>query len=377
MTRTPGRSAGRCRSPMGRPAQSTRPALRCSTAPPTSTPDRAVRRSNSISAASATTGCNTMPRPRLRWSAPSSRMSPADRVNLLADTWALVEAGRLAPPAFFNLVDALDPADSRVIWDQVIAVLSRLDRLERGKPGRGDFQIYARAKLRPVFDRLGWEVAANEANEKELLRLRLIRVLGELGDQDILVEARRRFSMFLQDPASLRTGLREPVTHLVGRMADRETYDLLHKLARETTNTDERVRYYGALAAALDPALSKETLAITLTDEVPSTMMNGLIFGIAAAEHPDLAWAFVQENFQALASRQGPSFRDSIAANLLESFSDRAHAAELAAFAPAHATAGGRIMAARAEEVILTEADFSAQALPAIDEWARQSLARP
>ncbi len=50
------------------------------------------------------------------------QMSPADRVNLLADTWALVEAGRLAPPAFFNLVDALDPGDSRVIWDDVIAV---------------------------------------------------------------------------------------------------------------------------------------------------------------------------------------------------------------------------------------------------------------
>ena len=167
------------------------------------------------------------------------------------------------------------------------------------------------------------------------------------------------------------------MTHLVGRAADRETYDLLHKLGRETTNTDERVRYYGALAAALDPALAKETLAITLTDEVPSTMMNGLIFGVAAAEHPDLAWAFVQENFQALASRQGPSFRDNIAANLLENFSDREYAAELAAFAPAHASAGGRIMAARAEEVILTEADFSAQALPAIDAWARQSLARP
>ncbi len=152
-------------------------------------------------------------------------------------------------------------------------------------------------------------------------------MLGELGDQDVLTEAKRRFSMFLQDPASLRTGLREPVTQLAGRTADRETYDLLHRLARQTTNTDERVRYYAALAAALDPALAKETLAIALTDEVPTTMMNGLIFGVAAAEHPDLAWAFVQENFQALMSRQGPSFRDNVPANLLTKASARPRAA--------------------------------------------------
>jgi aminopeptidase N len=172
--------------------------------------------------------------------------------------------------------------------------------------------------------------------------------------------------------------LREPVTHLAGRTADRATYETLHALARQTTNTDERVRYYSALAAALDPALAKETLAIALTDEVPTTLVGPLIFGVASAgQHPDLAWTFVQDNFQALASRQGPSFRDNFAANLMSSFSDRAHAAELAAFAPAHETAGGRIMAARSEEIILTEAEFIAQALPAVDDWARHYLARP
>ena len=49
----------------------------------------------------------------------------------------------------------------------MIAVLTRLDRLERGKPGRADFQAYARAKLRLVFDRLGFEAAANEPNGRD------------------------------------------------------------------------------------------------------------------------------------------------------------------------------------------------------------------
>jgi hypothetical protein len=59
----------------------------------------------------------------------------------------------------------------------------------------------------------------------------------------------------------------------------------------------------------------------------------------------------------------------------MSNFSDRPHAAELASFAPAHETAGGRKMVARTEENILANADFAAQALPAVDEWvARHTL---
>jgi aminopeptidase N len=306
------------------------------------------------------------------------QMSSADRLNFLADTWASVETGRLAPASFLELIDAVDATDSRVVWDDIIAVFTRLDRLERNQPGRPLFQAYARAKLRSVFDRMGWEPAANEPDERELLRVRLIRVLGDLGDEAILAEAKGRFAAFVQSPTSLRPGLREPVTHLAGRTADRATYEILHELARKTTNTDERVRYYSALAAALDPGLAQETLALALTDEIPTTTVGNLVFGVASSgEHPDLAWAFLQQNFAALASRQGPFFRDNFAANLMANFSDRAHAGELASFAPAQQTSGARMMAARTQEIILTDADFVAQTLPAVDDWVTHFLARP
>jgi aminopeptidase N len=304
-----------------------------------------------------------------------TQMSPADRVNFLADTWASVEAGRLSPASFLELVDAIDVTDNRAVWDAVIGVFTRLDRLERDQPGRAGFQAYARAKLRPVFDQFTWGRIPNEPIEGQTLRSRLIRVLGDLGDEAILAEAKRRFAAFVQNPASLRIGLREPVMHLAGRSADRTSYDFLQTQARTTTNTRERVRYYAAMAAARDPALAQATLALALTDEIPTTTVGSLIFGVASAgEHPDLAWAFVQQNFAALASKQGPFFRDNFVANLMTNFNDRAHAAELASFAPAQETPGGRVMASRSRETILTDADFVAQILPAVDAWV---LARP
>src|SRR5207244_12778062 len=128
-----------------------------------------------------------------------------------------------------------------------------------------------------VFDRLGWDGRGSGDDDDTLLRASLISTLGELGDEEILAEAKRRFAGFLQDPKSLPSALRDAVTHLVGITADRAAYDTLLALARKTTVTTERLRYYYAAASARDAALARQTLALTLTDELPSTVVGGVI----------------------------------------------------------------------------------------------------
>jgi len=300
-------------------------------------------------------------------------LAPADRVNLIADTWAMVEAGRAAPSAFFDLLGAMAGDDGRAVWDQVLRVLGRVDHLQRGRPGRDAFRAWARAVVRPVFDRVGWDAAAGEDGDRPLLRTRLIRMLGDFGDAEIIAEAERRFAAFLAAPASVPPALRDPVMHLAGRTAGRATYDTLVTLSRQAASTEERMRYYYALAAARDPQLAETTLRFALTDELPTTAVSGLISSVAySAEHPDLALGFVLANFSALVDRLGPSFRNTFVSNLMMAFADRAHAAQLDAFAPVHETPGGRMIAARAEESILLDADFSADKLPAIDAWITQ-----
>jgi aminopeptidase N len=304
------------------------------------------------------------------------RLTAADRASLLGDTWALAEAGRIAPTAFFELAERVTGDDNRAVVDQIIRPLSRIDHLQRGRPERAAFQAYGRTVLRPVFDRIGWNAAPDEPADRALLRARLIGMLGNFGDEAIVAEAKRRFAEFISNPTSLPTALRETVTGLAGRYADRATYDTLLALGRATTNTNERVRYYMAAASARDPAFANETLAIALTDELPTTLIGRLISEVASGgEHRDLAWNFLKANFAALAAKQGPSFKDNFPANLMTNFTDAAHAQELANFAPAHASSGGRIVAARAYERIMTDADFSAQQLSAVNDWVERRLA--
>jgi aminopeptidase N len=304
------------------------------------------------------------------------RLTATDRASLLGDTWALVEAGRTMPAAFFDLVEQVIGDDNRAVVDQIIRPLGRIDHLQWDRPERAAFQAYGRAVLRPLFDRIGWDATPAEPADRALLRTRLIGMLGNFGDDAIVTEAKLRFAKFVSDPASLPAALRETVTGLAGGYADRATYDTLLALGRATTNTNERVRYYMAAASARDPALANETLAIALTDELPSTLVGRLISEVASGgEHRDLAWNFVKANFAALAAKLGPSFSDNFPANLMTNFTDAAHAQELANFAPAHATPGGRIEAARAYERIMTAVDFSAHQLPAVNEWVKRRMA--
>jgi aminopeptidase N len=298
-------------------------------------------------------------------------LSAEDRVNLLADSWALVVAGRAEPASYLALVGALDAGDRRAVWDQVVSTISNLNHLALERPERPALRAYARALLWPVFARLGWEGnPAGEDEEARLLRASLIKLLGDLGDGDVITEAKLRFAAFLQDAAALSPDLRDPVTQIVGMTADRESYDALLSLARRTTATNERLRYYFALAAARDPELARQTLALTLTSELPVTIVGGMINTVAwSGEQRDLAWDFVRQNLDALAVRQGPNFRDLFVPNFMTNFSDAGHAEALARFAPAQATSGGRVMTARALEAIAISADLGNRVLPQIAIW--------
>ncbi|WGS22054.1 MULTISPECIES: M1 family metallopeptidase [unclassified Bradyrhizobium] len=294
-----------------------------------------------------------------------------------ADLWQALEsaAGKriagVAASSYLALLDALDIGDHRAVWDQVISSFAMLDRLARARDERPVIQAYARAKLRPVFDRLGWEGGPAD-DDTALLRASLIRTLGDFGDKAIVAEAKRRFAAFLVDSDALPNALRDPVTHLVGITADRSTYDTLLALARKSTVTNERLRYYFAAASSHDPALAQATLALTLTNELPDTIVPGMIGAVASAgEQPQLAWDFVRNNFDALLAKQGPNFRDQFVPNLMANFTDAAHAAELAAFAPSQSTSGGRMMVARALESIAISGDLQARMLPVVGAWIR------
>lgn len=281
-----------------------------------------------------------------------------DRVNLLSDSWALAEANRAPLSLYFGLVEKLPASTELAEREQIVNVLHFLNALLVGTPEREKFQRYARSLLRPTFDSLGWESKEGEPSTAGSLRASLINALGDLNDREIIDGCRERFAKYLANSESLAPDLRSPVLAVVGSYADEKTWNKLHELGLKTTSIEEKQNYYDALACATDPRLVRKTLAIALTDELPTSRAIFLVSRVARESgHPDIAWEFGRANMKALLAKTDAAGANRYAPSLFTFFSDDSRAAELKNYAKTNLSAAAATEVAK----VVDEVQFRAQ----------------
>jgi aminopeptidase N len=298
------------------------------------------------------------------------KLGVEDRVNLMSDAWALVQAGRAPVALYFGLVEKLPASTDLAEREQIINVLDFVNGLLVGSSERERFQPYARSLLRPTFATLRWEPKPNEPPSAGRLRASLIGALGHLNDPEVLAGCRERFQKYLAHPASLPPDLRAPVLAVVGGYADEKTWNKLHELGQKTTSIEDQQNYYEALACATDPKLVKKTLAIALTDELPTSRAVFLVSRVARdSGHPDIAWEFAKANMKALLAKVDAAGANRYAPSLFTFFSDDTRAAELKNYAKKNLPKATAPEVAKAVDEIQFRAEFRdrlASQLPAL-----------
>jgi aminopeptidase N len=293
-----------------------------------------------------------------------------DRVNLLSDAWALVQAGHTPVSRYFELVERLAPSTDLAEREQIIDVLEFMNGLLIGSPQCQKFQQYARSLLRPIFAELGWEPKAGEPPTAALLRASLISALGDFNDPEIIAGCRGRFEKYLADQASLAPDLRPAVFSVVGRYADEKTWNELHELGLKTSSVADKQNYYNALAQAADPKLIKKTLAIALTDELPTSRAVFLVARVARdSGRPDLAWEFAAANMKTLLAKTDAAGANRYAPSLFTFFSDESRANQLTTYARTNLAAGSSPDVAIAVDEIQFRAEFENRLATQLDGW--------
>src|SRR6266496_1558354 len=298
------------------------------------------------------------------------KLGVEDRVNLLSDAWALVQAGRAPVSLYFGLVEKLPASTELAEREQIINVLDFINRLLVGSPEREKFQRYSRSLLRPTFETLGWEPKRGEPPTAGNLRSSLIGTLGDLNDPQITAGCRERFQKYLANPASLAPDLRPPVLAVVGRYADEKTWSKLHELGLKTTSIEEKQNYYNALAEAIDPKLVKKTLPIALTDELPTSRAIFLVAGVARdSGHPDIAWEFAKANMKALLAKSDAVGVNRFAPSLFTFFPDDLRADELKSYAKDNLPSASAPEVAKAVDEIQFRAEFKKRLATQLRAW--------
>jgi aminopeptidase N len=272
-------------------------------------------------------------------SAAYRQLAAADRVNLLADSWALVQAARVGAQSYLALTKQLADETELVVWKSVIDALREIDNLAQGSVGRPAFRAYATSLLQPVLARLGWEPRGADTLEDTLLRALVITSLGRFGDQAVIAEARRRFAEFVADPATLNQDLREPVVVVVGFGADQTAYDELHRRASQAANLPN-----GRVTAFLARAASEN-------------------------DDPDRLWQLVLERHADILNRLTEGHKQKLLPLVARACWTPFIAFQVKWAKQSRSSRGARYEADKAVEEIEFKAEFRERLLPAVDAW--------
>jgi len=302
------------------------------------------------------------------------KLGVEDRVNLLSDAWALVQADRAPISLYFGLVEKLPASTELAEREQIINVLDFINRLLVGSPEREKFQRYARSLLRPTFETLSWGPKEGEPPTAANLRASLINALGDLNDPEIIAGCRERFEKYLANPASLAPDLRPSVLAVVGHYADEKTWNKLHELGLKTTSIEEKQNYYSALSEAIDPRLVKKTLPIALTEELPTSRALFLVPAVARdSGHPDIAWEFAKANMKTLLAKTDAAGANRYAASLFTFFSEDSRADELKSYAKANLPPASVPDVAKVVDEVQFRAEFKKRLAPQLNTWINKA----
>jgi len=299
------------------------------------------------------------------------QIAEVDRLGLLNDTAALSKAGRIPPTSYLELA-AVVPTDSHsVILLQLTDEFAVIDRLMTGSAQQAAWRSYARDRLRPVFDRVGWLPGEGEIQAVSLLRESLIETLGRLEDPAVVAGARERFARAPTDPAAMPASIHDAVLGVVAKHADSATWEEIRARAKSAQDPTERQQMFTALGQPLDAALASRALDLALAPETPKVAAARII-GNVAVDHPEQAFDFAVQHEQAVLEQVDGSSKWAYIPSLAGTSTDGALADKVQTYAERSVPADARESSRRVIASINIRAGVKERQTPALESWLRQ-----
>lgn len=120
-------------------------------------------------------------------------LPPLDRLGLIDDMFAMVQAGQASTAEVLQLIDSYRNETNYTVWTAITNSLSNLHILISHTDLMDYFNKYGEKLYRPVAERLGWEVKEGENHLDTLLRSLVLSRLVSFRCKDIIHEAQKRY----------------------------------------------------------------------------------------------------------------------------------------------------------------------------------------
>ncbi|XP_058458878.1 puromycin-sensitive aminopeptidase isoform X1 [Malaya genurostris] len=268
----------------------------------------------------------------------SNKMQPLDRLGLLDDLFALVQAGRSSTVDALKVMEACRNEHDYTVWSSITNFLSKLQLLLANTPVEKQLLQYGVRLYQTVADELGWTVKPDESHLDTLLRPLVLSRLVSFHCPKTTAEAKRRFEEHANGKNILPADLRSTCYKAVLQNADLTTFNEMLRLYRATDLHEEKDRISRALGSIGDVDILRKVIDFAMSDEVRA--QDAVFVIVSVSMNPkgrDMTWDYFKENWKVLLDRyEGGFLLSRLIKYLTENFSTEERALEVEKFFEEH-----------------------------------------
>jgi len=284
-----------------------------------------------------------------RWKVPapmlaamSSNLDVRERVGLIANLSALLDAGEIHGDEYLSVLGTLANDDAPQVINALLSALNKVENAFVTAELQEAYASYLRKTLGPAMARWGMEKQPGEHETVSFLRPRLLYRLADKGrDLALLEHAEKLAASYGRDPASIDPALSAAAIRLSAIRGDDAMFDAYSKLFETTQVPADRQRYLVSLGEFRKRELIDRALRFALDGPLRPqevlTIPNVISNGDLANDNRGYEW--MTANYAAITKRLPPDFvaflpqfADGCSAERLEKakafFADPAHQVE-------------------------------------------------
>jgi len=228
-------------------------------------------------------------------------LTPAERIGLLGDRWAMVLSGRAAVGDYLDVVLALKQDSGAVLLETAYQQIKKVDADIASEEDRAELAGVLRRQFGPVYTALGSPVKG-ESFDRQQLRGTLFELLGDAHDSTVLAEAQllttRTFAVDNKKDKTLDPTLSDAAVLVSTSHGDVALYEKLLAVSKYASEPGQQSDALRALARFRDPSLVTRTLDYTASGAVRNQDSGTILAALLRdRETRDQTWGYIQKTW--------------------------------------------------------------------------------
>jgi aminopeptidase N/puromycin-sensitive aminopeptidase len=226
-----------------------------------------------------------------------TRLTVEERIGLLGDRWALMQAGEGSVGEFLDLALGVKADPSATVLESALGKIGAIGAQIATDEDRKRLDGVVRREFGGVYAGLG-KGGRHESDEHADLRETLFEALGRAGDPMVLAEAVSVTNALLAGQKPEDAAVVDTAVALVAAKGDAAMYEKMLRVAQTAADPDLKEDALHTLTRFQAPELVARTLEYAVSDAVRSQDRGTLIARLLSRrETQDQAWAFVEQHW--------------------------------------------------------------------------------